>query len=182
VRGAHLSWSFAMQDGGVYFVCPAPRSRCKRGKLKQAVPAHHKTGLASMWKSLSGAVTGAVTAALLLLNPPPRCGRDGAFCPDACDRMRRYVPQELVGQGFALQQLMDAVCDHLAEDSPTRPLVLSLHGPPGVGKTLFHRLLAQAVYNATDGATVRALLCATCCTALRSPHAATSLRARARGS
>ena len=105
-----------------------------------------------MWTS----VRGAFTAALLFLNPPPGCGRDGAFCPDACDGMRSYVPNELVGQGFALQQLTDAVCDHMAEDSPARPLVLSLHGPPGVGKTLFHRLLAQAVYNATDAATVRA--------------------------
>jgi hypothetical protein len=77
--------------------------------------------------------------------------------------MRSYVPNELVGQGFALQQLTDAVCDHMAEDSPARPLVLSLHGPPGVGKTLFHRLLAQAVYNATDAATVRARFYATSC-------------------
>jgi hypothetical protein len=118
-----------------------------------------------MW----AAVRAVVTASLLWLSSRPRgCGRDGAFCPDACDAMRRYVPTALVGQDFALQQLTDAVCDHLAEASPTRPLVLSLHGPPGVGKTLFHRLLAQAGYNATDAALVRFLIL------VPPPHATTS--------
>ena len=32
-----------------------------------------------------------------------------------------------------------------AQPSPKKPLVVSLHGPPGVGKTFFHKLLAEAV-------------------------------------
>ncbi len=37
------------------------------------------------------------------------------------------------------------------QPSPKKPLVVSLHGPPGVGKTYFHKLLAEAVYNMTGG-------------------------------
>jgi pantothenate kinase-related protein Tda10 len=53
----------------------------------------------------------------------------------------------LIGQELALRQIADAVCDHLSQPEPSRPLVLSLHGPPGVGKSMFHRLAARALYN-----------------------------------
>lgn len=53
----------------------------------------------------------------------------------------------MVGQEVALRQLSDAVCDHLATPEPQRPLVLSLHGPPGVGKSMVHLLAAHALYN-----------------------------------
>lgn len=53
----------------------------------------------------------------------------------------------MVGQELALRQAADAICDHLARSEPTRPLVLSVHGPPGVGKSLFHLLAARALYN-----------------------------------
>jgi ATP-dependent Lon protease len=78
-----------------------------------------------------------------------------------------------LAQELAVTQLTDAVCDHVknvrtqpataaarepealaavcAKPSPRKPLVLSLHGPPGVGKTYFHKLLAEAVYNMTGG-------------------------------
>lgn len=52
-----------------------------------------------------------------------------------------------MGQDLAVRQLVDAVCHHLATPHPPKPLVLSAHGPPGVGKTLTHQLLAQALYN-----------------------------------
>ena len=44
-------------------------------------------------------------------------------------------------------QLVDAVCAHLSHRQPTKPLILSVHGPPGVGKTFTHMLLARALYN-----------------------------------
>ena len=34
--------------------------------------------------------------------------------------------------------------------NPTKPLVASLHGSPGVGQSYFHQLLAQALYDAVD--------------------------------
>jgi pantothenate kinase-related protein Tda10 len=69
------------------------------------------------------------------------------FAPGACERLEPYLSSKLVGQELALRQITDAICDHLALDEPQRPLVLSLHGPPGVGKSMFHRLAAQALYN-----------------------------------
>ncbi len=57
--------------------------------------------------------------------------------------------QEVLGQELAVHQLTDAVCDHLSRRDAVsaRPLVISVHGPPGVGKTLTHSLLARALYN-----------------------------------
>ncbi len=51
-------------------------------------------------------------------------------------------------QELAIRQLTDAVCHHLATPRPGKPLIVSAHGPPGVGKTLTHQLLARALYNA----------------------------------
>lgn len=99
------------------------------------------------------------------------CGFNGHFCPDACDRFGTHVARHIVGQvrptfrnsvarsikglafvqELALLQLRDVVCDHLSHERPRKPLVVSIHGPPGVGKTYFHKLLAEAVYNMTGG-------------------------------
>jgi DNA polymerase III delta prime subunit len=69
------------------------------------------------------------------------------FAPGACERLDPYLSSKIVGQELALRQISDAVCDHLAQVEPQRPLVLSLHGPPGVGKSMFHLLAARALYN-----------------------------------
>ena len=53
----------------------------------------------------------------------------------------------MVGQGLALKQLCDAVCDHVSNENPIKPLVISVHGPPGVGKSMVHQLAARALYN-----------------------------------
>lgn len=57
------------------------------------------------------------------------------------------MTSKLVGQELAVRQATDAICDHLQDTNPRRPLVLSGHGPPGVGKSLFHYLAAQALYS-----------------------------------
>ena len=63
-----------------------------------------------------------------------------------------------------------------AQPSPKKPLVVSLHGPPGVGKTFFHKLLAEAVYNMTGGpgraAACESGVCA-CAAAARKSHRVT---------
>lgn len=69
------------------------------------------------------------------------------FSPGACDRLEGYVSSELVGQELAVHQAADAICDHIAQAEPQKPLVLSAHGPPGVGKSLLHLLLARALYS-----------------------------------
>eukprot|EP00959_Pyramimonas_sp_CCMP1952_P204966 4286011-Pyramimonas_sp.AAC.5 len=43
------------------------------------------------------------------------CGRDGTFCENSCERLQAHVPANLFGQDFAVAQLSDAICDHLAE-------------------------------------------------------------------
>jgi len=65
--------------------------------------------------------------------------------------MSRY----LVGQEPSLRVLTDAICDHisglegLAQDfkGQKKPLVVSVHGPPGVGKSYFHQLAAHVLYH-----------------------------------
>ncbi len=76
--------------------------------------------------------------------------------PGACQRAERFLSEHIVGQDLAIQQLVTAVCAHLerleqphqtAPLEPLRPLVLSAHGPPGVGKTFTHQLLARVLYS-----------------------------------
>ena len=71
--------------------------------------------------------------------------------PGACSRLETHLRHELVGQGPAVEAATDAICAHLADKDPPHPLLISIHGPPGVGKTLFHKLLAESLYNLTDG-------------------------------
>lgn len=91
----------------------------------------------------------AFAASLLLYNSGGSCGFNGLYCDDVCGRLESSLQERLVGQELATQQLLSLVCDHVAQARPTKPLVLSLHGPPGVGKSLFHSLLADALYNFT---------------------------------
>lgn len=69
------------------------------------------------------------------------------FAPGASERLESYLLEAVVGQDLAIRQLADAVRDHLATPVPKKPLIVSAHGPPGVGKTLTHRLLAQVLYS-----------------------------------
>ena len=87
------------------------------------------------------------------------CGADGSFCAGdgdgrqastACHRVRAHLAAHLHGQETAANLLADAVCDHVENPRPSKPLVASLHGSPGIGKSYFHQLLAQGLYNATD--------------------------------
>jgi hypothetical protein len=79
---------------------------------------------------------------------------DGTFCAAregvACARLRAHLHGHLHGQTVATDLLADAICDHLENPHPSKPLVLAVHGPPGVGKSYFHQLLAQAVYGAVE--------------------------------
>jgi replication-associated recombination protein RarA len=69
------------------------------------------------------------------------------FVPGVCERLEPYLLSQVVGQELALVQLSDAVCDHISNENPLKPLVLSVHGPPGVGKSMSHLLAARVLYN-----------------------------------
>ena len=66
-------------------------------------------------------------------------------------RLEPFLDSQVVGQGLALKQLCDAVCDHVSNENPIKPLVISVHGPPGVGKSMVHQLAARALYNTEPG-------------------------------
>ena len=81
------------------------------------------------------------------------CGANGMYCDDGmCERLRGTTRSLLLGQPTASNALTDAVCDFVEtpRDDVRQPLVVSLHGSPGVGKSYFHRILARAAYNATE--------------------------------
>ena len=80
------------------------------------------------------------------LPQPPTAGHV-SFAPGACSVIETHLQSEVVGQDLAIHQMSDAICDHLLKMHPEKPLVLTVHGPPGVGKSLSHRLLAQALYD-----------------------------------
>ena len=87
--------------------------------------------------------------ALLLLSPGPK-----GFDPQSCARLRSALSSHVFGQDLATTQFASAVCDHLwgmsEEKKPLKPLVLSIHGPPGVGKSFTHFVAAKALYNVTS--------------------------------
>lgn len=53
------------------------------------------------------------------------------FLPGACQRVDVHLSSHIVGQDLAIGQLVDAVCTHLSNPNPRKPLIISSHGPPG---------------------------------------------------
>ena len=94
---------------------------------------------------------------------------------ELCERVRESVSKEVFGQFEALEVSLDAMCDKFVlmkqerrssrrtafddygndgdfeveenvSNGEQKPLVISVHGSPGVGKSLFHRALARSLY------------------------------------
>lgn len=87
----------------------------------------------------------------------PLCPRAGSvhFVDTGCTNLESLLQQQLVGQELALGQLTDAVCHHLSQRAPRKPLVISVHGPPGVGKTYTHLWMARALYSKAPSASLQ---------------------------
>jgi Cdc6-like AAA superfamily ATPase len=77
------------------------------------------------------------------------------FVDNACTNLDALLPNEIVGQELALAQLTDALCHHLSQPRPKKPLVISVHGPPGVGKTYTHLWLARILYSKQPSAALQ---------------------------
>jgi len=95
-----------------------------------------------MWASGAATFAAVWAAVLIARQPTAPCGVDGTFCsPGACHRLRAHLTHRLHGQPAAHHLLVDAVCDHVENPNPAgkKPLVASLHGSPGVGKSYFHQ-------------------------------------------
>ena len=80
-----------------------------------------------------------------------------------CANTRRRVERAVFGQEESTEMLLDAICDKFREidfserygggredDNSVKPLVMSIHGSPGVGKSHFHRVLARAAYGVNE--------------------------------
>ena len=104
--------------------------------------------MGAMIASAMGVVLSSLVAVGLLLLAPEPPGFDG----DSCARLQNKLDKEVFGQQAAALQFSSAVCDHLWDQEPLKPLVLSIHGPPGVGKSYSHFVAARALYNATSKA------------------------------
>jgi hypothetical protein len=63
-------------------------------------------------------------------------------------RRRRSTGQQAAGQQQQQQQQQQQA--DASRQHNSKPLVISVHGPPGVGKTLTHTLLARAIYGRGD--------------------------------
>jgi len=98
-------------------------------------------------------------------------GGQDRFSPRLCGQIERALQDSIIGQDDAIRELSDVICDHLSDPDPKRPLAISVHGPPGVGKSLTHLLLARALNDLYVEDTVAApATCASSSLGLRSPE------------
>ncbi|KAM8934356.1 torsin-4A [Pelodytes ibericus] len=59
------------------------------------------------------------------------------------DGLQKTMTREVFGQPIAIEKMMDLLKDYLATHYHNKPLVMSLNGPSGVGKSHMGRLLAK---------------------------------------
>ncbi|XP_036070483.1 torsin-1B isoform X2 [Oryzias melastigma] len=64
-------------------------------------------------------------------------------------RLKTDLDNKLFGQHLASRIILRAVVEFMSNNNPEKPLVLSLHGPPGTGKNLVSQLIAKNIY--TEG-------------------------------
>ncbi|RVE66029.1 hypothetical protein OJAV_G00122530 [Oryzias javanicus] len=60
--------------------------------------------------------------------------------------LKTDLENKLFGQHLASRIILRAVNEFMSNDNPEKPLVLSLHGPPGTGKNFVSKLIAQNLY------------------------------------
>ncbi|XP_035684005.1 torsin-like protein [Branchiostoma floridae] len=61
------------------------------------------------------------------------------------------IQKKLHGQPFARKVVVDVITSHVKSSDPRKAMVLSFHGPRGVGKNYLSTMIAQALY--ADGMT-----------------------------
>jgi Cdc6-like AAA superfamily ATPase len=67
---------------------------------------------------------------------------------DACEHLKAAFAARIAGQSQQLGQISNTICRHIRSASRTRPLVIALLGPVGVGKSWTTRVTAQALFSA----------------------------------
>ncbi|XP_030063634.1 torsin-4A [Microcaecilia unicolor] len=67
------------------------------------------------------------------------------------DGLEKTLQREVFGQTIAMEIIMNLLKDYLATHVHNKPLVMSVHGPSGVGKSYIGRLLARHFCSVMDG-------------------------------
>ncbi|XP_069097442.1 torsin-4A isoform X2 [Pleurodeles waltl] len=67
------------------------------------------------------------------------------------DGLEKTMHRDIFGQKLAVDTVMDLLKDYLATHMHNKPLVVSLNGPSGVGKSHMGRLLAKHFRSVMDG-------------------------------
>nr|XP_033815809.1 torsin-4A [Geotrypetes seraphini]XP_033815810.1 torsin-4A [Geotrypetes seraphini] len=67
------------------------------------------------------------------------------------DGLEKTLQREVFGQKIAMEIIMNLLKDYLATHIHNKPLVMSVHGPSGVGKSYVGRLLARHFRSVMDG-------------------------------
>ena len=69
------------------------------------------------------------------------------YRPDACEQLKSAYAARIGGQAAQLTQISNTICRHIRAEHRTRPLVIALMGPVGVGKSWTTRVTAQALFS-----------------------------------
>ncbi|KAG7458518.1 hypothetical protein MATL_G00221010 [Megalops atlanticus] len=75
--------------------------------------------------------------------------------------LKRDLENKLFGQHLASKVILKAVTGFMRDPNPTKPLVLSLHGPSGTGKNLVSKIIAQNLFQGGDSSSQVHLFIAT---------------------
>ncbi|XP_068105928.1 torsin-4A [Hyperolius riggenbachi] len=71
------------------------------------------------------------------------------------DGLEKTMQREVFGQKIAMDRIMDLLKDYLATHCHNKPLVISMNGPSGVGKSHMGRILAMHFRSVMDNDLVR---------------------------
>lgn len=63
------------------------------------------------------------------------------FHHDASSRLRTAFASRLFGQDLAVSHLISQIDAHVQSEAPSKPLVLSLHGHTGTGKSFATKII-----------------------------------------
>ncbi|KAA0706421.1 Torsin-1A Dystonia 1 protein [Triplophysa tibetana] len=66
--------------------------------------------------------------------------------PFDSEEFKKDLRKSLYGQHIASKKILKAVSGFMKDPNPPKPLVLSLHGPSGVGKTYVTKIIARNIY------------------------------------
>lgn len=108
--------------------------------------AAQPSGWDTVWQAVPTLSEMAEYALTPFVGDPHSC----AWRSDWLERAEAALRERVIGQPQAIELILDTLRVHHASKRREKPLVISLHGPTGVGKSLTHEVLARALYARSD--------------------------------